>query len=323
MAHAKRNKAIIIAPDYPLGPEGTYQDINDALRDFLLWYKQDLFLETPKQPFQKWTDWISKVANIGRIDPSSSPIFIEGESAGGHAAVTTAFLNAAKTDGVKLPIRVALLRYPMIAHYTRTYTEGADFMRNVTNLQDTKAQESLVEKEIQLLEKHGLVPTRVKGYAPDKMAGAFLLSMMGRWTAMFKRAHDLDVGAVEELIVWPTNKNVEHTWDCIERAEASVEDVDHSVLPVMLMYHGRNDVNCPIDDTLKFVNALKTKYPTRYNAETVQLQAVLTLSGQEKPEGQRNAVTSVGHGFDYDIREEHETFLKEIYAKVDEQWKAK
>lgn len=233
----------------------------------------------------------------------------------------TAFINAER-GGVGLPVKVALLRFPMLAHYTRTFGPDMVYMSHKVSKDETQAQVRKLEEEMLKLEQYGLVPTRVKGYAPDKMAGAFLLSTMGRWKSMFQRSHGPYTHDIRKAgnIDWPVKGDVEQTWDCIERAEGSVGKVDHGKLPPMVIYHGDKDSNCPIEDTERFVGMLKAKYPGRYNDDTVYLEKVTYLSGKEKPD--KKPVTEVNHAFDYQILEEHESWLKDIYDKVDAHWTA-
>jgi acetyl esterase/lipase len=143
----------VIAPDYPLGPEATYEEIFDSIKDFVLWYKHDLFLETSERPFKTWTEWLAKKAKVARIQPDKAPIYISGESAGGHAAVTTIFLNADKELDIKLPLKVALLRFRMLKHYKRSFSEDktSSFMADLLTEQRTKDQAQKVEGEIWLL----------------------------------------------------------------------------------------------------------------------------------------------------------------------------
>jgi acetyl esterase/lipase len=304
-------------------PESASADITSSLRDFLLFYANDLFFRTTTQPFDNWTSWLSHTANIPRINPRQSPIFIEGESAGGHAAIITAFINAEK-GGKGLPVKVALLRFPMVAHYTRTFGPNMKYMSHEVSKKEAETQVRKLEEEIAKLENYGLVPTRVKGYAPDKMAGAFLLSTMGRWKSVFQRVHGPYTHDIVKAgdIEWPVNGDVEQTWDCIERAEGSVGKVDHAKLPPMVIYHGDKDGNCPIEDTERFVGVLKAKYPARYNDNTAYLKKVTYLSGKEKPVGSQTPVTEVNHAFDYQILEEYEPWLKDVYDKVDAHWTA-
>lgn len=329
LLHAKRNNAIVIAPDYPLGPEGNYEDIANSLQDFLIWYKNDGFFKTTEEPYDNWTTWLAKESGTKRIDIDKDPVFIEGESAGGNAAVTAMFLNAHNVTGPKLPIKVVLLRYPMLKHYTRSFevkgqkVDTLNYMGEHVTKAMTISRQKDFEREIFLLEKHGLVPTRSKGFAPQWMAPAFILSTTQRWKPMFQRVHgpysDTITNANDDLdssIDWPASPPSEQgSWDALERLHHSVDTVSHANLPVVVMYHGNADANCPISDTREFQRLLVEKYPDVYDSERAYLYEVAEFLGVD---GKK--VTDVGHAFDYVIEEKDEGWLGEIFGRVDGAW---
>jgi hypothetical protein len=80
---------------------------------------------------ENWVRWLEKkkikqLLNTA-VDVDKKRVFVDGESAEGHAAVTAMWLNAEK-KGPNIPIDVALLWYPMVAHYKRNF--GKDGKQN-------------------------------------------------------------------------------------------------------------------------------------------------------------------------------------------------
>jgi acetyl esterase/lipase len=299
MMNARDHQAIIIAPDYPLGPEANYQDIVDSLKDFLNFYKDDVCFE-PGYENKGWTSWlvdqISSKRNVKGITIQTGRIFVEGESAGGNAAATALFLNAEKDHGTKIPIKVALLRYPMLAHYRRDFQSGMEYMGHKPPFQkrdELVKQLDLILGERDKLESAGYLPTRGRSAAPENMSAAFLLSVLHKWEESFKRKKPGQM--VPDSFV---NK------DCIERANDSVDRVDATLLPAMYIYHGANDTNCPLADTNKFVKVLREKYPKQYTEDTLKLSIVPDKT----------------HGFDYELVSEDVEWLKKAYDYVEKHW---
>ncbi|KAF1846345.1 alpha/beta-hydrolase [Cucurbitaria berberidis CBS 394.84] len=310
LEHAKRHKAIVIAPDYPLGPEAHYKTIADSVRDFLRFYKEDGCFEAGED---HWTQWLAKAIDKEDVTINREKVFIEGESAGAHAAVTAMFLNADKGDGAKLNINAALLRYPMIAHYERSFpsrSKTLSYMGHNVFEADAIHQASAIVAEIEVLQKLGLVPTRARGYAPEYMAPAFLLSTTGFWKYLFQRRHQCSSGL-------PSDER--DYMDCLERAEKCSTTVESRHLPPIVMYHGHDDLNCPYHNTEKFKQLLMKYYPEQYvENETVFLEPVTFLNEKAGLEG--NYSPEVGHGFDYALRGDREPFLKRAYERVDRFW---
>lgn len=220
---------------------------------------------------------------------------VQGESAGGLAATTALFLNADKVSGTKTSISVALLRYPMIEHYVRDTTGMNEFvyMGETFSRREIEEQADKMQDAIAALEISGYLPTRVRSDAPQYMCASFLLSFLGRWKGSFQRQHE-GAGVGD----WLDNM------DGLERAERSVDRVEHAYLPPVYMYHGKQDVNCKVEKTLEFERILREKYGGRYYYGTIRTRAV---------EG-------MGHGFDYELELEGNEFLSETYADIDRYW---
>ncbi|KAF2818503.1 alpha/beta-hydrolase [Ophiobolus disseminans] len=292
LAHARRKKAIIIAPNYPLGPEGNYKDIVESINDFLKFYNEDFCFE---KGIDKWTEWLSRQIGIAELSFRCDRVFIEGESAGGLAAAIALFLNADKKTGTQLNISVALLRYPMVEHYARYFKDGEkiDFM-------NTKYEQGVLLDEVNKilkarddLEKSGYLPTRVSSAPPRCMPAAFLLSVEQLWKASFQRHHPGQESADALDFI-----------DGLERAQASADKVDHKLLPPIYMYHGNQDTNCDYKKTEEFAKILRDNYPSRYNQKNAVMKII---------EGKL-------HGFDYGLKEEDEPFLQEAYKFIDTHW---
>lgn len=323
LKHAYNSRAIIIAPDYPLGPEANYHDICFALRDFLRFYRMDgCFLEEQEH----WTEWlISQIKK--KITINRDNLFIEGESAGGHATITALFDNARKANKFKLPVKVVLLRYPMIKHYKRSppLSEEIAFMGRKFTMKQIKEQAQDITKQIleietmQIGDQTGFMRTRSKGFSPQYMWPAPVLSLSGQWQWMFQREHG--AGALR-----PTKATEVKNLDCLERAKKMVDEVEHKFLPPIVMHHAPDDLNCPYDDTKVFKDRLHDYYPTQYprkkddkdtlTDERVHLIPVTNLV--EKDGKRDNPSTEVGHGYDY--WQLDEPFITMSYSHVKRYW---
>jgi acetyl esterase/lipase len=309
LRHAYKNKAIVIAPDYPLGPEANYEDIFTALRDFLTFYKLDGCFE----PGHKhWTQWLNSQIYKDNI-------FIEGESAGGHAIITALFLNAEKARDFKLPIKVVMLRYPMIGHYKRTFPVTANgkmgFMNAEFDKDEVNEYAKGIKEAILRLEtmtaggQTGFVGTRTKGYAPEYMWAAPVLTIAGEWKGLFQRSHGGKKPEPDEI----------HNLDCLECVVKMRFSVDPELLPPIVIHHGHDDVNCPFADTLEFKKLLQGTFPDRYLPGDKMVRVIKVTMLQE-PDGVKGREPSkaVGHGYDY--WQENELFQTESFGFVSRFW---
>jgi acetyl esterase/lipase len=328
---AQQKKAIIIAPNYPLGPEGNYDDIYEAIYDFLKWYKEDgYFKKDAKDTDASWQDWLcGEIEKKGKkLTIAKEHVYVEGESAGAHAAVTAMWLNASTEYQFNIPIQAALLRYPMIAHYERTIKPGEQvpYIGGKHELAHVQERAKLVEDEILRLEGLGIVPTCTKRSPPRGMAFAVFLSVSHRWQSLFQREHGesrlrgkQDVDEVDEGMM-----------DGVERAERCARFVNRDLLPPIYIYHGHDDGNCLPIDTEQFVDLLRrpSLYEDRFQDDnTLCLDIVRHLNKKPRwnPETKRLEYVwtkEVGHGFDYYLSEEDEPFLKKAYDWVGSRWGA-
>ncbi|KAI4672380.1 uncharacterized protein J4E78_000881 [Alternaria triticimaculans] len=329
---AKQKNAIIIAPNYPLGPEGNYVDIYRAIYDFLRWYKEDGYFkkvwDDTEDKTKSWQEWLCReVANKGgKLAIDKDQVYVEGESAGAHAAVTAMWLNAAKDGGLKIPIQAALLRFPMIAHYEREAGEKVPYMGADRSKVEIKERAERVAEEILRLERMGVVPTCTGRPPPRGMVFAVLLSVSKKWKPFFQRQHGDPT--LDKTLNLDEEGNIDETlMDGIERAEICANRVDHELLPPIYIYHGHNDTNCPIKNTEKFVATLRKPelYGDRFkDTETLCLDVVWELNKKPKFDQAKGMHyvqdTDVGHGFDYDLDENQEPFLKNAYDWVSRHW---
>lgn len=300
-------------------------DICSAVRDFLRWYKEDgYFKRNDSDADMHWTGWLLAEIGLKDVEIDTGTVYVEGESAGAAVAVTALWENAHKLTGTNLPIKAALLRYPMIKHYKRDFPPNDAPLvymgKEITHAQVEK-QAGAVHDEIMKLEGAGMLPMRMKGYAPEYMAAAFLLSTTKMWQPLFKRPF-ADLGHFDH---GPPTKDV---CDSLERADLLSEHVHHDSLPPILMYHGYDDENCPLRNTMKFRDMLVQRYPSRYvDGQTVLLWEVTELNGRrvlnDRSEIERLHSEQVGHGFDYDLEMEREPFLKEVYGQIQHFWLGK
>jgi acetyl esterase/lipase len=329
--HARRKGAIIIAPDYPLGPEGNYADICDSIRDFLRWYKENgYFKDETDSKSESWQKWITKKIDKTNITIDKDRVYVEGESAGGHAAVMALWINAAH-DGPKLSIKSCLLRYPMLAHYARGFPKDKGkivYMGESFTPSDVTKRAHDVVAAIDELEEWGLVPTRSKGYAPQYMSATFLLSLTKLWQPVFQRKHGKKIGSRGTI-----DPSVPDYMDCLDRVDKCVNSVDHNYLPPIGMYHGVQDTNCPIENTRIFQSILKEKYPVYQKKNAVFLHEVSYLNwkyslvqagkgGAKKADFTWQRIDKVEHAFDYDLDIAREPFLQDTYATIDEFWRS-
>jgi acetyl esterase/lipase len=286
------------------------------LRDFLRFYREDgCFVDNE----DSWTNWLGK--KIGQnVTIDKDNIFIEGESAGGHAAVTTMFLNAVKT-AQPLHIKAVFLRYPMLKHYKRKWPEAGsvEFMGQNFSQAEIQDYEKELKAEVLALEtlksneQTGFVRTRTKGYAPEYMWAAPLLSLTGEWQWMFQRDHGLGKEqTIDESLPW--------NLDCLERAEKMHDKVNHACLPPTIMHHAYDDTNCPYPDTQKFKELFHQYYPTAYpqGDEKVLLIGVGQLMSHPRVLEGTMSESTVGHGYDY--WQDDEAFQLESYKRVENYW---
>lgn len=353
--YASSQNLIIIAPDYPLGPEANYADICSAIKDFLTWYKHDGSFEPG---FSHWTDWLRETAHLHHVNFETDRVIMEGESAGGLAAIIAMFLNAEKGSGLGIRIDGLLLRYPMVKHYARVFPANgkASYMNRLFTQKEVHQHAQKLLHAIDELSKRGLVPTRSRDSAPKSMSAAFLLSMSGTWQRSFQRSHahhtlhqygdeHNDTNNTNGSTTTTTAANNPDFMDGIERASHYANITHHALLPPITIYHAHDDQNCPFEDTRLFTDLLIQHYPGTYaEGETIFLEKVKRLeaklrvataavdggdgNGDEHEAHQstktrldRVSTEHVGHGFDYDLETCQEDFLREAYVRLDGFWR--
>ena len=298
-----------------------------SISDFLNWYKEDGCFEPN---YKEWTKWLIDQNPRKTFTIDKDRVYVEGESAGGQAAVTAMWLNATK-GGPNLPIKVALLRYPMIAHYKRDWEKTADKEENKGKNQymgqwftemEVKERAKDVGAVIRELEKRGVVPTCSERWPSEGMAFAFLLSMAQTWKDLLRRKHG-DCSLAD-----PTNTDY---MDGLERAKHTSKDVEPDFLPPIHIFHGWDDPNCDVKDTIEFRDTLRDAklYGDRFK-ENRMLYMNIVQSLQTRPtwnsetkEVERGVSEKVGHGFDYWLDEDKEPFLEHAYTWVCKRWNAK
>ncbi|KAH8727451.1 hypothetical protein GQ44DRAFT_649246, partial [Phaeosphaeriaceae sp. PMI808] len=282
LEYARKHKAIVWAIDYPL--LGNLKDIDDACSDLLRFIKEDGCFEEDEK---RWTNWLKGKIEIAGVALDMDRILADGDSAGGHALIITLFRNFENETAANINIRVALLRYPMITHYERTMPEGIEtltYMGKRFSKHSVLQQAEAIVREIQFLENMGLYPTETKGYAPQRMSGAFLLSSTGLWKAVFQRVHGCVLGQNND----PTDVS---SMDCIERAKMCRGKVD--LKTDMYILHAHDDTHCRYEDTERFKDIMMEDYQYK-DGETIHLEKVTEISVNKMTEGK----TTVGHAFD-------------------------
>jgi len=248
----------------------------------------------PKYEGKNWEDWLLNLMPTKGVLIDTKTVLVEGESAGGNAAVVALFLNADRKNGTKIPIRAALLRYPMLAHYKREFgdSDPIHYMGKDYPKAQLSKQVLLILAERDRLQAMGYLSTRGNSSAPKNMASAMLMSVTKEWETSFKRAKP-GQSTADPFV----NK------DCIERARESVDVMDADLLPAIYIYHGGADTNCPVKDTEEFVGVLRKNYPTAYTGDRLIL----------------NILPKMTHGFDYDIAKT-EAFLELAYTFLNKHW---
>jgi hypothetical protein len=315
LEHAHRSKAIIMAPNYPLAPEGTYRDVNDSLRAFLSFYKCDGCFEPGEK---NWTKWLVNKIRIPDITLDKDRVMIEGESAGGDVACRTLFLNADKESGYHIPIRFILLHSTMAGHYVKAFPECVgnkpNYMDYELKKDDVQKQGQMIVDEILHIEMQGIALCRSKGAAPEFMFPALSLSSTEnkhnlQW--MLQRKHGL---GKDQLIDQDHHANL----DCLERAKRCADKVLHEDLPPITFLHGHDDSTCALDKAEAFVSGLREYYPSRYAGEALHLEVVYELQGAQSIPGTQH--TEVGHAFGRDFVERDTQYLRDTYARADLVW---
>jgi hypothetical protein len=91
-------------------------------------------------------------------------------------------------------------------------------------------------------------------------------------------------------------------------------ELDLAHLPPIVIHHGKDDKNCPFEDTEKFKEPLHQNYPIAYplgtNDERILLVKVEKLTGHSALPKK----TDVRHGYDY--WQTDEPFQIECYGRV-------
>ncbi|KAJ4304530.1 hypothetical protein N0V90_000056 [Kalmusia sp. IMI 367209] len=283
LRHAEANNAILVAPNYRLMPEAVGKDILEDVDDFLAWFNGN---STPNVHGSSFTTAIKSlnpniVVNLDRL-------VISGDSAGSFLAV----YSWLKYSGV---IRALYLTYPMLNYYEWPMT-GPEFVYRgcpVTKAW-SDANADKIHAAIHALEKDNLVPTMTKRTPPDGCPSNFKLGFTGKWKDFFRRGCDTqDVpGMIGEMLAQNKTPNS---------------------LPPIFIHQGHDDPQCPIANTKAFVETLKT---TWYNACPDKVQLVEVKKIESRKVGQEE----VGHGYDHDLDEAEETWLRKMLKDISEAW---
>jgi hypothetical protein len=195
---------------------------------------------------------------------------------------------------------------------------GIDFTKPDLDMHAQRLKDEITKIETLTIQgQTGFMRTRCKGYAPEYMWSAPLLSLTGQWTWMFQRDHGRLATTVSVNDTAPWN------YDCLERARELCMVVDHEALPPLVVHHAVDDANCAFADTEEFKEVLYECYPSRYPRDKckdgegmVWLVPVTELRERDGVVG--NVSTVVGHGYDY--WQVGEPFQKACYDFVAKYW---
>ncbi|KAF2635701.1 alpha/beta-hydrolase [Massarina eburnea CBS 473.64] len=291
LRQAKANNSVIVAPNYRLMPEASGKDILEDVEDFWQWFAGPEF-----------TDGIKEVEPGLKLQRKQ--LLVSGDSAGAFLAV----YSWLKCSGPELPMQALFLRYPMLRYYGRTWpdTDGPKGKKDELMYMDNWIQRSTVEEKaeallakIKELENIGQCPTVTGGTMPLRMLASFTLSTAGRWKENFQR----DNATLDIL-------------DMINDTSATRLEPTH--FPPIFIYHGHDDINCLIEDTRTFVKDCERRWPGQYKpGSRIHLEVVSELVDKDGGDG---FSTQVGHGFDSNLHEDKEPFLKRTLEGVRREW---
>jgi hypothetical protein len=316
LEYARRTKSVVVALNYPLGPNNTYRDINAAALDFYRFWTDNGYFKKDDEVDEHWTDALVRKINLEDITLDKDRVRIETDSAGVDFACRLIFINAGLGQKSTLAIDAALFRYPMVTHYKREFPAGGgtlDYMGQQITPEEAAQRELEIREELSRLEEFDLVPACVEASAPAHMGPAFLLPVNKQWEQTFQRMHGRKLGEFHD-----SNGKDPANWDCTTRAEKMAEKVDHGRMPRIIITHGYDDSNCPWSDVEKFMSCLRRLYPGRYGADQAILAFKVNKLYSKPVLGKLNKImrehsTTVGHAFDRDLDAELEPYLPISY----------
>ena len=196
----------------------------------------------------------------------------------------------------------------MLKYYTRQWPEmdGKSEKRGeLWYMKDWLKKEVVEEKgkvllaKIKELEEIGQCPTATRGTMPVRMLGAFTLSTTGSWKETFQRGNDtMDI--LDMVDDWANHR------------------IRPKQFPPIFIYHAPDDINCPIEDTRKFIENCEEIWPRKYKrGRRIVLEEVTELIDKDGGDG---FSTQVGHGFDQNLHEDREPFLKRTWENIWREW---
>jgi acetyl esterase/lipase len=265
------SNVICICPNYPVLPWFDGSHIYLAVRKFWEYIHSDTF-EADVSALQE------------NIKFRRTNIIVSGDSAGSWLAMHSFLDPTLGPDSKPLDIAAVYMQYPMLRHYQRDYEldakkveeakkddkkawsdeekkwksykgeEGVTFMeRSVYKKQITLAGAELKiawKAWHEALKKFELSPFDIdinRPWAPIGMSAAFLSSHNApMWKEFFQNGN--------------TTLEYEDIPTRVAHPDTQADIKSRQRLPVIYVYHGTEDTNCPFEDTKKLVTTLKELY---------------------------------------------------------------
>lgn len=275
-----KTDAIFVNADYRLLPEASAEDILDDLEDLYKWVGSDLQNALSSQP------------SLEALRVDLDRVLVAGGSAGGYLSIQTALghFNQNSSSAAAPKIRAVVAAYPMLdfrsAHWTKDYYKlipafGQDEVPNAF-IDEFFASVANVPKRAVVTEGDILSP-RIKLAIGLVQRGRFLEALG------------------EDRDATPGKRRV-HPEDRV---------ADGSVLPPVLLMHGKDDSAVPVTGTEKFYELLR-KY-----------KAVEGLAkGRDENDVLKLVVKPGEHGFDGELDVDSTEWLQESVAFVKRHWLA-
>lgn len=288
LRHAAANNAIIVAPNYRLLPEATGRDILRDVRHFWAWFHGRA---PPGVPGGSFSAVVKRLLPSFSVNPER--LIMSGDSAGAFLAVYS-WLRC-KTSA----IRALYLAYPMLGYYNWPTTQQEFVYRGCPATKSWAGTAvNTITAKIQSLERRNLTPTTVKRMPPDGCAANFKLGFTGSWKQVFQRERRDGRTGVQDIPGMV--------------AQMLQNGYAPGSLPQIFIHHGHDDPQCPISTTEDFVDTLQRTWYS-HCSEIVRFTEVKSIEGKEE----------VGHGYDHDLDEENEPWLREILEGISAAWNPK
>lgn len=103
--------------------------------------------------------------------------------------------------------------------------------------------------------------------------------------------------------------------------EVKLKEPTH--FPPIIIYHGHNDPNCPVQDVFTFIEKCQKRWSQHYPGDDknkrIFLEEIKFVTKFDE-NGLAFTTDDVGHGFDHDLVENQEPFLARSMARINHFW---